>query len=274
MNLYYNTNGLAHHRLDEAVDLLADLGYDGVALTPDVAHLDPFRTSSTEVDELRDQLDRRGLGVSIEAGARFVLDPRRKHRPTLLSTEGHERRREFYERLIELAAALGSPLVSLWSGAREPDTPPGDAGFALLAERLKPVVEAAAERDVLLCLEPEPGMLVETVEGYRRLLGHLPGYDLCLTIDVGHLAANETRPWEGHVVAAAERLRNVQLDDAKVGVHDHLMFGEGDLDLAAMARALREIEFDGPCAVELSRHSHDAARTAEAALKTLRDVGF
>ena len=33
----YNTNGLAHHRLPDAIDLLADLGYDGIALTPEGA---------------------------------------------------------------------------------------------------------------------------------------------------------------------------------------------------------------------------------------------
>ena len=38
----YNTNGLAHHRLPDALAMLADCGYDGVALTLDVAHLDPF----------------------------------------------------------------------------------------------------------------------------------------------------------------------------------------------------------------------------------------
>ena len=38
----YNTNGLTNHRLDDAVALIADCGYDGVALTLDVGHLDPF----------------------------------------------------------------------------------------------------------------------------------------------------------------------------------------------------------------------------------------
>ena len=34
--LGYNTNGLAHHRLDDALALLADSGYEGIALTLDV----------------------------------------------------------------------------------------------------------------------------------------------------------------------------------------------------------------------------------------------
>ena len=29
----YNTNGLAHHRLEDALRLVADLGYDGCALS-------------------------------------------------------------------------------------------------------------------------------------------------------------------------------------------------------------------------------------------------
>ena len=35
MYLGYNTNGFAHHRLADAVDILADLGYEGIGLTFD-----------------------------------------------------------------------------------------------------------------------------------------------------------------------------------------------------------------------------------------------
>jgi sugar phosphate isomerase/epimerase len=37
----YNTNGAANHRLADAVAIIAEAGYDGVALTLDFQHLDP-----------------------------------------------------------------------------------------------------------------------------------------------------------------------------------------------------------------------------------------
>ncbi len=42
----YGTNGLADLRLDDALGLLADLGYDGVGLTLDHMHLDPLAPTS------------------------------------------------------------------------------------------------------------------------------------------------------------------------------------------------------------------------------------
>jgi sugar phosphate isomerase/epimerase len=60
LRLAFNTNGLAHHRLDDAIDLLADLGYDGVALTPDVQHLDPLRCTPRDVEAVRAQFARTG----------------------------------------------------------------------------------------------------------------------------------------------------------------------------------------------------------------------
>ena len=42
MRLGYNTNGLAHHRLLDAIDLLADEGYQSIAITLDASALDPY----------------------------------------------------------------------------------------------------------------------------------------------------------------------------------------------------------------------------------------
>ncbi len=276
MKLFYNTNGFAHHRLEEIVDVLADLGYDGIALTPDVHHLDPLRSSEADVDRFRAKVASRGLAVTIEAGARFVLDPRQKHHPTLLTRDGHAARQAFYVKLIDLAAALGSPLVSIWSGRAEPDTPAGDAALDLLTERLLPVLQHAEHRGVHVCLEPEPGMRVQTLAEYDALRERVEarGARLWLTIDTGHLVVTETAPYDEHVRSRGAWLKNVQLDDAKRGVHEHLVFGDGEVDFVAMRRALEAIQYRDPVSVELSRHSHDAWNVAAKALSALRSYGF
>jgi len=60
------------------------------------------------------------------------------------------------------------------------------------------------------------------------------------------------------------------IEDMKRGVHEHLMFGEGELDLEEALSVLSEVDFDGMVAVELSRHSHAAHETVPAAMSALR----
>ena len=54
------------------------------------------------------------------------------------------------------------------------------------------------------------------------------------------------------------------------GVHEHLMFGEGEIDFGEVMGALKEIDYSGGVHVELSRHSHDAVETARRAMAFLR----
>src|ERR1700710_2664701 len=94
----YNTNGAANHRLDDALGLIADAGYDGVALTLDIHHLDPFAPDFAEQRRgVAKRLKELKLGCVVETGARFLLDPREKHEPTLVTADaaGRGRRVEF-----------------------------------------------------------------------------------------------------------------------------------------------------------------------------------
>ncbi|MGQ4420111.1 sugar phosphate isomerase/epimerase, partial [Streptomyces sp. SAS_269] len=92
----FGTNGFSNHRLEDAVTVIAELGYDGVALTLDHHHLDPFAPGlAARTTALARRLDGLGLSVVIETGARYLLDPWRKHEPTLIAAEGRERRVDF-----------------------------------------------------------------------------------------------------------------------------------------------------------------------------------
>jgi D-psicose/D-tagatose/L-ribulose 3-epimerase len=266
----YNTNGAANHRLDDALALMAESGYDGVALTLDIHHLDPFVPNwQAGAEATRRRLDDLGLGSVIETGARFLLDPRAKHEPTLVTRnpEGRGRRVAFLKRAIDIAAILGSEAVSFWAGVPEPGVGP-DQARASLREGLAEVLAHAERQGVVAALEPEPGMLVETVDDYAALARHLP--DLRLALDTGHCLVTGERDPADAVGEFRDRLGTVAIEDMKRGVHVHLPFGEGDMDMPGVLDALEAIAFPGLVCVELSRESHRADVMIPQALQYLK----
>jgi len=266
----YNTNGAANHRLADAVAIIAEAGYDGVALTLDHHHLDPMEEGwVARAEALARDLQARRLGCVVETGARFLLDPRRKHEPTLLtpSAEGRARRVAFLRRAIDIGQVLGAEAVSFWAGVPRPEVDRGEAG-AWLKAGVAEVLEHAARRGVAAALEPEPGMLVETLDDFALLRTHLPA--LRLALDLGHCLVTQEREPAAAVREFAGHLGTVAIEDMRRGDHTHLPFGEGDMDIPGCLDALGAVGFGGLVCVELSRESHRADRMVPQSLDWLR----
>jgi len=312
--LGYNTNGLAHHRPADALRLVAELGYEALAITPDPGCLDPFDLRPAELNDVRRWAEDLGLALVIETGSRFLLDAERKHFPTLLESSAADRKRriDFLKRCLDMAAVLDAEVLSIWSGAApsgavadwppcevsdqgaeapqnppEPvapvvpgadpsaltSAPPADpeAPWDHLVRGITELTTFAAGTGVQLAFEPEPGMFIATPDGYGQLVERMgtAGDGLGLTLDVGHClvtgqdVVDTIQKW-------APRLVNVHLDDIKDRLHDHRMFGEGELDLSSTLRALIDTNFDGIAAVELSRDSHRGPTAAREAMAHLR----
>jgi sugar phosphate isomerase/epimerase len=272
MRLGFGTNGFSNHRLEDALGVIADLGYAGVALTLDHHHLDPFgRELARRVGAVRDLLDQLGLAVVIETGARFLLDRWRKHAPTLLDNDAHVRV-DFLRRAIAIGADLGAEAVSFWAGVKPAGVGPVAAWDRLVAGCTAVVAEADTT-GVRLGFEPEPGMLVETLDGWfalRDALGAPPSFGL--TLDIGHCRCLEEASVPDCVTRAAPHLVNVQIDDMCRGVHEHLEFGTGQIDFPPVLRALTEGGYRGLVTVELPRHSHAAPTVARESLAYLQDA--
>jgi L-ribulose-5-phosphate 3-epimerase len=266
----YNTNGLAHHRLEDALEMLGALGYQGCGITLDPAHLDPFAPGlARDVDRVARVAKRVGLALAVETGSRYLLDPMRKHHPTLLCEAAGERRRriDFLVRAASIARDLGAAVVSCWSGVL-PEGAEAAAAWGRLVDGTAEVVAAAAERGVTVAFEPEPGMLVEGVADFVRL--HQEVAALRLTLDLGHAFLTEADPPEDVVRRVAPWLANVHAEDMRRPVHEHLAFGEGEMRYAPILAALCAVGYDGLVMVELSRDSHRAPVVARAALEYLR----
>lgn len=268
----YGSNGFANHRLDDALAVIADLGYVGVALTLDHHHLDPYGPDlARRVDALGARLDRLGLGVVIETGARYLLDPWHKHAPTLLDDDAAVRL-DFLRRAVRIGAGLGAEAISFWAGVR-PRAMPEEMAWDRLVRGCDQVVTAASAAGTRLGFEPEPGMLVQSIDDWFRLRGELGAPDCFgLTLDVGHCRCVEDEPVPGCVARAGPHLVNVQIDDMRRGVHEHLEFGAGEVDFAATLRALAATGYGGLTAVELPRHAHAAPEVARASLAFLKEA--
>jgi sugar phosphate isomerase/epimerase len=279
MLLAYNTNGLAHHDLLDAIRLLADIGYHGISITLDHGVLNPYdEQREAQVAAVADALQQHHLRCVIETGARFLLDPRTKHEPTLITSDpaGRVRRIDFLCRAIDIAACLNADCVSLWAGVVHDGAGQAEA-MSRLVEGLSAVLVHADEKGVDLAFEPEPGMLIDTLASYEQLLQELATNDidatrLRLTIDIGHLHCQGELPIPEKILRWRDRLANVHIEDMRAKVHEHLMFGEGEIDFPPVIAALAEIGYDGLLSVELSRHSHAGPSTAKRAYNYLRPL--
>lgn len=273
IRLGYGTNGLTDLRLGDALALLADLGYDGVGLTLDHMHLDPLTPNlAARTSQVAATLGQLGLDVSVETGARYVLDPRRKHGPSLLDPDpdGRAARTTLLTTAVQVAADLGAHALHCFSGITPADTTP-DTAWKRLEESLTPVLEAAADAGVALAIEPEPGHLLATLADFHRLRGILGDPEpLGLTLDIGHCQCLEPATPADCVRDAAPWLRHVQIEDMRRGVHEHLPFGDGEIDFPPVLEALAATGYQGLTVVELPRHSHAGPELARASIEFLR----
>ncbi|MDT0380091.1 sugar phosphate isomerase/epimerase family protein [Streptomyces sp. DSM 42041] len=268
----YGSNGLTDLRLADALALLADLGYDGVGLTLDHMHLDPLAPGlAARTADVARLLARHGLTATVETGARYVLDPRRKHGPTLLDDAPEDRaaRLRLLHTAVRVAADLGAHAVHCFSGVTPPGVPE-ETAWRRLTAALPGLLDAASAVGVPLAVEPEPGHLLGDLAGFHRLRRALDDPPaLGLTLDIGHCLCLEADPPADCVRAAAPWLRHVQIEDMRRGVHEHLPFGDGELDAPPVLAALRDAGYAGLVTVELPRHSHAGPEQAAAALPFL-----
>lgn len=235
-------------------------------------HLDPLAPDlAARTRQVARRLDALGLDVTVETGARYVLDPRRKHGPSLLDPDPDDRARrvDLLLRAVGIAADLGAHAVHCFSGI----TPAGtdtETAWQRLAATFAPVLDAAATAGVPLAVEPEPGHLLATLADFHRLRRALGDPEsLGLTLDIGHCQCLEPLPPAACVRAAAPWLRHVQIEDMRRGVHEHLPFGEGEIDFPSVLGAVADTGYQGLTVVELPRHSHAGPHYAEQSLPFL-----
>jgi sugar phosphate isomerase/epimerase len=270
LKLAFSTNAYLKHSFTEAVRRLAAIGYQGVEIMADVPHAWPACLLDEQKVAIRRELAAQGLGISNVNAFMMnaISDPRQRYwHPSWIEPDRHYRqiRIDHTRRSLTLARELGAPCITTEPGG--PVEPGGSWSQALrlFVEGLKPVAEHAAKEGVLLLVEPEPGLLIETADQFLELVQHIDSPAIGLNFDIGHFycVGDDPAPTVGKL---AKYIRHFHLEDiAASRVHHHLIPGEGAIDFLAVFHAIAAIGYTGWITIELYPYVDDpdaAARTA------------
>lgn len=254
-------SSLLYSRLsfEDACRRLSDLGFDAVdvGVQEGWAHLDPSAvvgTVESTAAEIDDACRAAGLDpVALNANAGDVA----------LETEV-----ERVGAVVDLADELDVPVVTLPAAST-------DRPLAEDLDRFRTLVETAAGTDVTLTVETHWDTLTEDPDTAAAYAANVP--ELGYTLDPGHFVVgvdDHDEPWAELLADVA----HVHLRQAGTGWDEiQLPVEEGDIDVEAFVRSLRDVGYDETITVEYidsldGVDPEDAARQADELRKRLVDL--
>ncbi len=277
MRLAFSTNAYLRFPFEEAAGRIAALGYEGLEILADVPHAWPAGLLEGPKRAILAAMERHGLAFSNMNAFMMnaVADPRQPYwYPSFIEPDPNYRqiRIDHTRRALSLCAELGAPHITTEPGGPIGPGQTRQQAIDLFVEVLKPLAEHAHNEGVLLLIEPEPGLLIETTEQYLEVADRLDAPSIGLNFDVGHaFCMGEDLP--GQIAKLAPHIRHYHFEDiAATRVHHHLVPGTGAIDFAEVVAAIRRTGYDGWLTVELYPYVDDpdaAARQAHAVLLPL-----
>ncbi len=277
MKLAFSTNAYLNFSFAEAVRRIAALGYAGVEIMADVPHAWPAWMLPEQKQGLRDALAKNNMAISnINAFMMHAVnDPRQRYwYPSWIEPDRHYRqiRIDHTMRSLTLARELGAACITTEPGGPvEPGTSWASA-LKLFVEMLKPVIEHAEKEGVSLLIEPEPGLLIETVDQFLELMQHFDSPAVGMNFDIGHAYCVKDDP-AATIPRVAKYIRHFHFEDiAPTRVHQHMVPGDGAIDFAATVKAIRAIDYQGWITIELYPYIEDPDKAASRAISYVKPL--
>ncbi len=242
MKLSYSTHGLPGS-LFEIIDELDQAGYAGVELAFQEGQFDLRDIPLADIAhcplilQLQAYFKTKNIKPAAINTATLPLEPGRLHEPSVISLDerGRQIRIHLIQKGIAAAKALGAPIVTFGSGfirAEHVPYPDTDCEALLLASIRTCLTMIADEDEVTLVIEPEPGMLVETLAEGARIVECINSRKFGLHLDVCHAFCSDGA--ETYVQAirdVAHLIKYVHLADTQDGYNLKIIDAPSDREL-------------------------------------------
>jgi sugar phosphate isomerase/epimerase len=146
-----------------------------------------------------------------------------------------------------------------------------DECYKLYAEGLKRAADRGVEKGVLVCVEPEPTLLIEKGHEYEEFVTKYVKYPgVGLNFDMGHFYCVGEDP-AALIRGVGQKAAHFHLEDiAADRVHFHLPPGKGAMDYKAIFAALKANKYSGWVTIELYPFQEDSINVAKKAFEFIR----
>lgn len=275
MEFGFSTNAFRKYQLEEAIEVIADAGYDGVELLLDEPHLYPTEAEERETKRVSEVLDANDVAIS-NCNAFMLTAIEDFHHPSFVEPDEEYRRRRVDYTLdaLETAAALNAPHISIEPGGPVPDGKSREWALDTFVEGLQEVATRAEEVGVDVLVEPEPDLLIETSDQYLELMDRIDSPRVGCNFDAGHFFCVGEDPAE-LVDVLGDQASHYHLEDIPADrTHEHTQLGDGALDIDGFLGALEDRGYDGFVTVELYPYEETAVETARDAIAYLEEHGW
>ena len=246
MRLVYTTWSMQTVPAEDAIPMLAGLGFDSIEITvvpgwrDELDSLTPARRTA-----IKRLLADHDLALPALAGHRSLVatDPAEHH-------ENWRRLTQTVDLAAEWATDEGPPVIDTTTGGKAGQW---DALQPLLVERLGKLCDYAAERGVTIAIEPHVSSALDTPERVHELLGAVGRRNLLITFDISHFNVQGI-PIEESVAKLVGVTAFTHIKDER-GVAPNFEFlipGEGEFDYVRYLRAMHANGYRRDVHVEIS----------------------
>lgn len=274
--LAFSSNAFKKNTLSEAISSIGQIGYTGVELMADLHHAWPVTFDIPRRRETSRQLSEMGLIVSnVNAFTCFVQGD--TYHPTWIEHDPQQvqLRVDHTRRCLEMAQEFGAHTLSIQPGGPMIGTGlTRQEALDRFADALSRCLESSRRTGVILAVEPEPGLLIQTAREYLDFKNHyFPNEPLIrMNCDIGHLFCVGDDP-AAVIRSMPQEVAHVHLEDIGANhVHQHLTPGRGVIDFIPIFKALDEIAYTGWVTVELYPYESTAAGVARLAFNHLQRI--
>jgi len=266
MKTGFSTNAFTKFSLLETIEIISDVGYNGLEIVADTPHAF-LPLSNEKLKQIKHSLENKKLLVS-NINANTVLGWNlengndEKFEPSLSNKNETLRkwRVEYTKKAIEVAADLSAPSVCITSGIKNTESIENE--IVQMNKSLSEILEFAEENSILICMEYEPGLLIEKSHDVFEVSKNFK--NLGLNLDTCHVEVlNED--FSKVIHKFKDKIFHTHISDCKNSIHYHLIPGYGEIDFEKIYSNLKEINYDGFLTAELYTY---AEKPREAASET------